>query len=334
MLLYYENSSKNEEPKQTNRRLFIVEDLHPRLMEILGVLLDIPPEFFLAHCEEFPNLSVSNPSGTALGSSSYWKVPVPRRYDLPRSCCQPPPDGQYYAKLGNFNRGETPLGKGIQWVGLTSIVSYWGKPYGKDSWTFNTTKDPFSSTIFVRNIVRSIWGEFVYRQTTDVHDVQINDEQNQYKKRGSKSSRDYHDAPSYEKYHGLMVKRQKIREKKRDLQNIMWNFQCKIRPEGRKDGSESATPEEKENEVMAQREHQAWAFLEERLEAAETTLGNHLEMFAQRSALVQAEAANRMARSSGQLTKIATVIVPCSFVASIFSMGGKFEAGESLFFVY
>ncbi|WXC50341.1 hypothetical protein QX201_010000 [Fusarium graminearum] len=400
MLLYYENSSKNEEPKQTNRRLFIVEDLHPRLMEILGVLLDIPPEFFLAHCEEFPSLSVSNPSGTALGSSSYWKVPVPRRYDLPRSCCQPPPDGQYYAKLGNFNRGETPLGKGIQWVGLTSVVSYWGKPYGKDSWTsvvlidphrckleskwaptisldlvdcnglrditrefrlgssfdkivqshkqriydatvdaydnhkVNTTKDPFSSTIFVRNIVRSIWEEFVYRQITDVHDVQINDEQNQYKKRGSKSSRDYHDAPSYEKYHGLMVKRQKIREKKRDLQNIMWNFQCKIRPEGRKDGSESATPEEKENEVMAQREHQAWAFLEERLEAAETTLGNHLEMFAQRSALVQAEAANRMARSSGQLTKIATVIVPCSFVASIFSMGGKFEAGESLFFVY
>lgn len=41
-----------------------------------------------------------------------------------------------------------------------------------DNHKVNTTKDPFSSTIFVRNIVRSIWEEFVYRQITDVHDVQ------------------------------------------------------------------------------------------------------------------------------------------------------------------
>lgn len=44
--------------------------------------------------------------------------------------------------------------------------------------------------------------------------------------------------------------------------------------------------------------------------------------------------ANRHARSAGQLTKITTVIVPCSFVASIFSMGGAFGAGEHLFFVH
>ncbi|CAN8103214.1 unnamed protein product [Discula destructiva] len=50
--------------------------------------------------------------------------------------------------------------------------------------------------------------------------------------------------------------------------------------------------------------------------------------------LKQTEAGNRMARSSGQLTKIATVIVPCSFVASIFSMGDEFAAGKSLFYVY
>lgn len=48
----------------------------------------------------------------------------------------------------------------------------------------------------------------------------------------------------------------------------------------------------------------------------------------------QTTTANRMARSSGQLTKIATIIVPCTFVASIFSMGGDFAAGESLFYVY
>jgi hypothetical protein len=202
-----------------------------------------------------------------------------------------------------------------------------------DNYSVTTTNDPFSATIFIRNIVRSIWNEFVTREAINVHDLQFNDEQEQSKKRRLESSRDYHDAPSYKKYHDLMVMRQDIREKKRDLQNIMWSFQCRTE-------KEDPTWEDENNsdlvvdDRMTQDEHESWAILEERLEVVETSLGNHLEMFAQRSALVQAEAANRMARSSGQLTKIATVIVPCSFVASIFSMGGKFEAGESLFFVY
>ncbi|GKU03622.1 hypothetical protein FLAG1_04287 [Fusarium langsethiae] len=105
MIMYWESTSKVEPPEQTNRRLFIIQDLHPRLIEILWVLLDIPPEFFLAHCEEFPNISVSNAFGAPQGSSAYWKVPVPRSYDVPHSCGQQQP-GPYYAKLGNFNRGD------------------------------------------------------------------------------------------------------------------------------------------------------------------------------------------------------------------------------------
>lgn len=203
-----------------------------------------------------------------------------------------------------------------------------------DMHEITTTNDPFSSTIFIRNIVRSIWEEFVHRETTTVHDLQFDDEQNQTRKGGLKSQRNLHDAPSYEKYHDLMMKRQRIREKKGDLQNIMWSFQCRTKKEDPDEEEEDTTDLMFDHRRMTLGEHESWAILEERLEAAETSLGNHLEMFAQRSALVQVEAANRMARSSGQLTKIATVIVPCSFVASIFSMGGKFEAGESLFFVY
>ncbi|TGO47240.1 hypothetical protein BCON_0287g00100 [Botryotinia convoluta] len=45
-------------------------------------------------------------------------------------------------------------------------------------------------------------------------------------------------------------------------------------------------------------------------------------------------AANRQARSAGQLTKIATAVVPSTVVASVFSMGGNFAAGEKLFLVY
>lgn len=53
-----------------------------------------------------------------------------------------------------------------------------------------------------------------------------------------------------------------------------------------------------------------------------------------RAALEESFAADRQARNARQLTWVATVIVPCTFVASVFSMGGSFAAGEDLFYVY
>lgn len=102
-------------------------------------------------------------------------------------------------------------------------------------------------------------------------------------------------------------------------------------------------------------ESRIWARLLEKLTTIETTISNHMDAFSARAALEgsfaayrqadesreqtreaneQTKIANRHARSAGQLTKIATIIVPCTFVASIFSMGGSFAAGEHLFFVY
>lgn len=95
-------------------------------------------------------------------------------------------------------------------------------------------------------------------------------------------------------------------------------------------------------------ERQNWVLILEKLNLLEQDFRDHMEMFSQRAALLQAlqaedqtkeagrqsREANRMARSSGQLTKIATVIVPCSFVASMFSMGDDFAAGKRLFFLY
>lgn len=48
----------------------------------------------------------------------------------------------------------------------------------------------------------------------------------------------------------------------------------------------------------------------------------------------EAQDAERQARSDVQLTKIATIVVPCTFIASIFSMGVSFAAGEGLLYVY
>jgi Mg2+ and Co2+ transporter CorA len=89
-----------------------------------------------------------------------------------------------------------------------------------------------------------------------------------------------------------------------------------------------------------ERERRLWRRLEAKLEALDSWLSHHMEEYAQRAAMEESfEArkqtydANRQARSAGQLTKIATIIVLCTFVASIFSMGGSFAAGEDLFFV-
>ena len=102
-------------------------------------------------------------------------------------------------------------------------------------------------------------------------------------------------------------------------------------------------------------ESHIWARLHEKLATMETTTSNHMEAYSARAVLEgtfaayrqaeesreqtleaneQTKIANRHARSAGQLTKIATIIVPCTFVASISSIGGLFAAGEHLFFVY
>lgn len=45
-------------------------------------------------------------------------------------------------------------------------------------------------------------------------------------------------------------------------------------------------------------------------------------------------ATKRQTRSTGQLAKIATIIVPCTFATSIVSMGGSFAAGQHLLYIY
>lgn len=66
----------------------------------------------------------------------------------------------------------------------------------------------------------------------------------------------------------------------------------------------------------------------------EAEIAEHIDMFPQRATLEESFAAKQQARSAGQLTVIATIVVPCTFFASILSMGGEFAAGQPLFGVY
>jgi hypothetical protein len=70
---------------EIKRRIIIVEDMSRRYAEILGVRLNIPPEFFLAHSREALNLSVVD-SGYSVQNGRYWCVSIPqKRFSLPIS---------------------------------------------------------------------------------------------------------------------------------------------------------------------------------------------------------------------------------------------------------
>lgn len=131
LLLHWEQTPKDGSSQSINRRVILVEDMHPRVIELLGVLLDIPPHFFLAHCDEFTELQVIDASYAKQDSSTYWKVPVPRRRLIPASVTP----GQYLIEAGNSYRREVEVREETRHVGLRSLVSCWSRSYAPESWT-------------------------------------------------------------------------------------------------------------------------------------------------------------------------------------------------------
>lgn len=59
-----------------------------------------------------------------------------------------------------------------------------------------------------------------------------------------------------------------------------------------------------------------------------------LATYEQRASVEESLLANKQARNVGRLSALATVLVPFSVIAGIFSMSGEFAAGEDLFWVF
>lgn len=133
LLLSWEFAPKNCTELERNRRIIVIKDMHPRVLELLGVLLDIPPEFFLVHCQMAPTLSVIGEDCATDRGSTYWKVLVPRSYHIPDEVLDAVRSGaEYDIKLGNLHRGVAV--KPYRSVAASSFVSYWARSYGTDSW--------------------------------------------------------------------------------------------------------------------------------------------------------------------------------------------------------
>jgi Mg2+ and Co2+ transporter CorA len=205
---------------------------------------------------------------------------------------------------------------------------------------------PISGTAFVRNLVRAVWEESIYRTEAEINDKLYEDRFQYGFYRDVKQTYTENDRNA-QSYHSLIQKRIEVQFWREELKRTTYAFSMDIDYQR----SQPQLP----TKLTEARESRIWARLHEKLATMESTISNHTEAFSARAALEvsfaayrqaeeskhqtreaneQTTIANRHARSAGQLTKIATIIVPCTFVASIFSMGGSFAAGEHLFFVY
>ncbi|KAF9696478.1 hypothetical protein EKO04_005204 [Ascochyta lentis] len=192
------------------------------------------------------------------------------------------------------------------------------------------TCTPSSATAFARNLIRSSWEERIHRAEWDLYDQMRIDDIKHRKYQGVSdralsSERRNQNAMWYQ---DMIAMRRDFNLWRRKVKNINHalvaeEIEPRVEPELRAAA-----------QLALERERRSWARLIDKLATMEATISNHMEEYSQRAAMEESFAAGRQARSAGQLTKIATVIVPCTFVASIFSMGGSFAAGEDLFYVY
>ncbi|KAF4998705.1 hypothetical protein FGRMN_3031 [Fusarium graminum] len=215
-----------------------------------------------------------------------------------------------------------------------------------------TTNDPFSAATIVRNFIFLKWQYDISERYNPNHTIWISgvsdsfapfevqpDHRNTILERGRKVAADY----------------QSLRVSRQYLQHYAFFILDTIQALGF-DNTDSATSNEDDefHKILSQ-ESRRWTGLREHIRMLDDLISGNMAMYAQRSTMEeaflnrlqaydsyeqtraaneQASAANRTARSSGQLTKIATVAVPFTVAASILSMNGDFAAGERLFFIY
>ena len=83
-----------------------------------------------------------------------------------------------------------------------------------------------------------------------------------------------------------------------------------------------------------EREREDWQALQLSVTSLKEQLANLISGYSQEASIQESKTSNYQARSVGRLTSLATILVPFSVTAALFSMGGDFQAGQSLFWVF
>ncbi|KAI0530056.1 hypothetical protein GGR58DRAFT_268163 [Xylaria digitata] len=81
-------------------------------------------------------------------------------------------------------------------------------------------------------------------------------------------------------------------------------------------------------------ETDAWKSLQNAILTLKTRVDIMSEAYTQAVSVRESIVANTQARQVGYLTSLATLFVPVSFIAAVFSMGGEYAAGQQRFYVF
>jgi hypothetical protein len=79
---------------------------------------------------------------------------------------------------------------------------------------------------------------------------------------------------------------------------------------------------------------EGWNFLTETAVSLAQKYDDLKEVYVQEASLRESQIENYQARNVGRLTSLATILVPFSVSAGMFSMGGEYLAGEKNFWVF
>ncbi|KAH6960038.1 hypothetical protein BKA56DRAFT_701449 [Ilyonectria sp. MPI-CAGE-AT-0026] len=88
------------------------------------------------------------------------------------------------------------------------------------------------------------------------------------------------------------------------------------------------------SQIAEEWENEAWKSLRNTLLTLKTRVDILLEAYPQAVSVRESIVANKQAQQVGYLTSLATLFVPVSFIAAVFSMGGDYAAGQQSFYVF
>lgn len=194
-----------------------------------------------------------------------------------------------------------------------------------------TLGTPFAATGISRNLIHSIWAaytdSFVWMTEDDMVDDELEfnelnvDEAIQHSKANA----------TFKTYQNNLQNLHNLRRCIYEVRRNQHAFTATHAKTG--NGTEKQTNKSGKTEDF-DLEQERWTRLEERLKEAADVLQTFMGGFSTRADIINAVVSGRESRSSGQLTKLATVAVPFSVVSAIFSMGGDYAAGEQSFGTY
>lgn len=141
------SATTTPQPDEKRRRIIIVEDMNRRTAELLGVRLNIPTEFFFAHCNPGRlHLSVVN-GASAPQLDHYWRVYLPGIRWVLGPLNEDEHSGEWMVEAGSSYRKSNalligPKGCDGLHIDANEYVSYWATEYENESWTSEFEFDP------------------------------------------------------------------------------------------------------------------------------------------------------------------------------------------------